>query len=62
MNFQGGASLNLSIGRNGLLSGSIGRTYFADRSISFISGSPQPTPRSQLDYWIGSLQFSWKPS
>jgi len=61
LNFQGGANLNLPVGQRGLLSGSVGRTYFADRSITFAAGAPTPSPRSELDYWTGALQFSWRP-
>ena len=62
LNFIGTASLNLPVGRGGTLSGNVGRTYFADRSTTFTSGVPNPSPLSQLDYWTGSLQFSWRPS
>jgi hypothetical protein len=60
LNFMGSANLNVPVGR-GLLSGSIGRTYTADRSIGFSSGVQRPSPRSEQDYWSGSLQFSWQP-
>jgi hypothetical protein len=62
LNFYGTANLNLPVGRGGMLTGSLGRTYFADRSASFTSGVPVPSPLSQLDYWNASLQFSWKPT
>ena len=61
LTFQGNANLNLPIGRRGTLSGSVGRQYYADRSREFPSGVPTPSPLSELDYWTGSLQFSWKP-
>jgi hypothetical protein len=62
LQFTGSANLNLPVGRGGLLTGSLGRSYFADRSATFTSGVSTPTPLSQLDYWNASLQFSWKPS
>ena len=61
LNVLGTANLNLPVGQRGTLSGSVGRTYFADRSITFASGVPTPSPRSELDYWTGALQFSWRP-
>lgn len=61
LTFLGTANLNLPIGSKGTLSGSVGRSYYADRSTDFSSGVPQLSPLSELDYWTGSLQFSWKP-
>jgi hypothetical protein len=60
--FNGTASLNLPVGRGGLLTGTLGRTYRADRTAEFTSGVPAPAPLGQTDYWNASLQFSWKPS
>jgi hypothetical protein len=62
LQFGGNVNLNLPVGPGGLLTGSLGRSYYADRSATFTSGVPIPTPLSQLDYWNASLQFSWKPS
>ena len=62
LNFNGTASLNLPVGRGGLLTGNLGRTYLADRSAEFTSGVAVPSPLSLLDYWNASLTFSWKPS
>ena len=58
--FVGAANLNLPVGPKGRLSGNIGRTYQGDRATSFANGTPQPNPRSQFDFWAGSLQFSWQ--
>jgi hypothetical protein len=61
LNFSGGASLNLPLGAKGRLTGDILRTYRADRSIIYTNGgAPQPQPRSESDFWNGSLQVSWE--
>jgi hypothetical protein len=60
LNFIGSATLNIPVARRGLLSGSLGQTYFADRTITYASGSPAPSPRSEIDFWNSSLQFSWR--
>ncbi|MEQ1834380.1 MAG: hypothetical protein ABL977_15130 [Candidatus Eisenbacteria bacterium] len=60
LNFAGGANLNLPVGRKGLLTGTISRTFSADRSTSYKSGLPQPSSLVEQDYWNGSLQFSWE--
>ncbi len=59
LNITGGATVNLPVGERGRLSGTLRRTYRGDRSISFPSGVPTPSPRSEIDYWNGSLVFSW---
>jgi len=60
LDFSGGANINWPIGRKGALRGDIARTYRAERSTTYASGVPQSSPRSEVDYWIGSLQLSWK--
>jgi hypothetical protein len=57
LNFSGGGSLNLMVGRRGRLTGNIVRTFSSQRTISF-SGI-NSSPRSQIDYWNGNLQLSW---
>jgi hypothetical protein len=59
LNFSGGASVNLPLGARGHLTGDIRRTYRADRSITYTAGVPQPSPRSETDFWNGTLQLSW---
>ncbi len=59
LNFSGGASLNMPIGRRGRLTGDIRRSYRADRSITYASGVANASPRSETDFWNGSLQLSW---
>jgi len=59
LNMSGGVSLNLPIGSRARLSGDMRRTFRADRSTTYTSGQPQPSPVSQIDYWNGSLQLSW---
>jgi hypothetical protein len=59
LSFSGGANINYSISRNGSLRGDIHRSYRAERSTTYSSGVPQSSPRSEIDYWNGSLQLSW---
>ena len=59
LNFSGGASLNLHLGPKGSLTGNILRTYRADRSINYTGGTPLSQPRTESDFWNGSLQISW---
>ena len=60
LDFSGGANINWPVGRRGALRGDISRTYRADRSTTYSSGIAQPSPRSEIDYWNGSLQLSWQ--
>jgi hypothetical protein len=59
LNFSAGANINWAVSRKGLLRGDIHRGYRADRSTTYSSGVPQSSPRSEVDYWNGSLQLSW---
>jgi hypothetical protein len=59
LDFSGGANVNFNVGAKGLLRGDIRRSYRADRATTFTSGVPQSSPLSEIDYWNGSLQFSW---
>lgn len=59
LNFSGGANINYAISKKGTLRGDIRRSYRADRATTYTSGVPQPSPRSEIDYWNGSLQLSW---
>jgi hypothetical protein len=61
LNFSGGASLNLPLGPKGRLTGDILRTYRADRAINYTGGVvPLSPPRTESDFWNGSLQLSWE--
>ena len=60
LTFTGGANLNLDIGRRGQLTGTINRSFSADRSITYRNGVEQPSPVAEQDYWNGSLQLSWE--
>lgn len=60
LNFSGGANLNLSVARKGLLTGTISRTFTADRTTTFKNAVPQPSPVAEQDFWNGSLQLSWE--
>jgi hypothetical protein len=59
MNISAGAIVNWPITRKGLLSGNLRRSYRADRTTTYTSGVPQFSPRSEVDFWNGSLQLSW---
>jgi hypothetical protein len=60
LNFSGGATVNLPLGAKGRLTGDILRSYRADRSFTYAAdGTVTATPRSQIDYWNGSLQLTW---
>ena len=60
LTFTGGANLNFTIARKGLLTGSINRSFSADQSTTFRSGLPTTSPVAEQDYWNGSLQLSWE--
>jgi hypothetical protein len=60
LNVSGGASLNLPLGPKGRLTGDILRTYRADRTINYTGGIPLSQPRTESDFWNGSLQISWQ--
>jgi hypothetical protein len=54
LNMAGGASVNLPVGNNGSLSGSMSRTYN-------VRSAADGTGRGIGAYsWSGSLQFTWK--
>jgi len=60
LGFSGGANLNVPVGTKGLLTGGIQRSYNAERSFTYDDGVSVPSPRSETDFWNGSLQFSWQ--
>jgi hypothetical protein len=60
LNFSAGANLNLPLGSKGRITGDILRTYRADRSINYTGGTPLSQPRTESDFWNGSLQISWE--
>lgn len=60
LDFSGGANINWPVGSKGALRGDIARTYRAERTTTYTSGVPQFSPRSEIDYWNGSLQLSWQ--
>ena len=59
LNFTGGANLNLPVGRRGQLTGTLSRSFRSDRSTTYVSGVPDIRPVSEIDYWVGHLEFSW---
>ena len=58
LNFSGGANLNLRVAGRGRLTGNINRTYTSSRNTSYTAGALL-SPRSENDFWNGSLLFSW---
>lgn len=60
LDFSGGANVNLPVGRKGTLRGDVARTYRAERTLTYAAGVERSTPRSEIDYWNGSLQLSWR--
>ena len=60
LDFSGGANVNVPVGRRGTLRGDVARTYRAERSTSYTAGVAQSSPRSEIDYWNGSLQLTWQ--
>jgi hypothetical protein len=59
LNFSGGANINIPVGRRGRVTGNLRRTYRGERSTAFPGGVPSASPRSEVDYWNGSLNFAW---
>jgi hypothetical protein len=42
------------------LIGDVSRQFSDDRSTTYLSGVPQPSPLAQQDYWSGSLSLTWE--
>lgn len=59
LNFAGGASLNVPVGKRGQLTGDIHRIVRDDRSTSYVNGLPQLSPLATTDYWSGGLTLTW---
>jgi len=59
LSLSGGANLNFALGKKGRLTGQILRTFSDDRSTTYVSGVPQPSPLAEQDFWTGSLGFTW---
>jgi hypothetical protein len=59
MQINGGANLDLPLGKNGHLIGNVGRMFIDDRSTTYANGVPQPSPLAQQDFWSGSLALTW---
>jgi hypothetical protein len=57
--FAGGANLDIALGTRGHLLGDINRQFSDDRSTTYRSGVPQPSPLATQDYWTGSLALTW---
>ncbi|MGH7743144.1 MAG: hypothetical protein ACRENS_14115, partial [Candidatus Eiseniibacteriota bacterium] len=59
LNFSGGASINVAVGQRGQLTGDIHRIFRDDRSTTYSSGVPVPSPLAETDYWSGGLTLTW---
>jgi len=59
LSFAGGANLDIPLGKTGHLLGDISRQFSDDRSTTYRSGVPQPSPLAKQDYWTGSLSLTW---
>jgi hypothetical protein len=60
LNFAGGASLNMPLGRHAKLTGDIHRIVRDDGATNYTNGVPQVSPVSRTDYWNGGLQLTWE--
>jgi hypothetical protein len=60
LNLSGGASLNLRVGDRGALTGNLARQIQSSRYERSSNGVLVQEPRAEIDYWTGSLQFSWR--
>jgi hypothetical protein len=59
LDFAGGVDLNLHVLSKGTLTGRLSRTYSDQRTINYKNDIPDPTPRSETDFWNGNLQLTW---
>lgn len=59
LSFLGGASLDLPLGGKAQLTGDISRSFKADQSTAYQAGNPRPSPVTETDFWVGSLQLRW---
>jgi len=57
----GGGNLNVPVAKGCTLTGTIDRTYRANRSTSFGPTASTQTPLSESDFWNGSLTLNWTP-
>lgn len=60
LGFSGGVNINKPLGKKGLLQGNIARTFDDQRTRSFSNNIGTYSPRSETDYWNGSLQLTWQ--
>jgi hypothetical protein len=58
LNFTGNSNLNIHLGRRGVLTGTIGRTFYGSSSSTF--STAQPSPAFESEFWNGTLNFTWK--
>ncbi len=59
LDFSGGVDLNYRVGRTGQLTGRVSRTYTDQRTVTYSNGLGTFSPRSESDFWQGSLQLMW---
>lgn len=59
LRISGGANVNMALGRRARLTGNINRSFASNRTTTYeASGEPLPSPRSENDFWNGSLQLT----
>jgi hypothetical protein len=59
LNLTGGANVNIPVTTRGRLTGALRRTFRGDRTTTYTSGTPTQSPRGEIDFWNGSLNFTW---
>jgi hypothetical protein len=60
LNLNGSANLNVQVSKKGQLTGYIGRNFVSTRSTRYPNGIAVLDPRTENDFWNGSLQFTWQ--
>lgn len=60
LGFSGGVNINKPIGPKAVLQGNIARTFDDSRTRAFTNGIGKYSPRSETDYWNGSLTLTWQ--
>ena len=60
LGFSGGVNINKPIGSKATLQGNIARTFDDQRTRAYSNGIGTFSPRSESDFWNGSLQLSWQ--
>jgi hypothetical protein len=59
LSFNGGANMNMRVGRKGRLTGILSRNSNESRTIQYSSFGGGPAPNVIQDFWSGSVTFTW---